>query len=60
MELSHPQSVGLIMKDDRQRLLQENLQDLTRKAKESPAFAELARTLERCAAQMGLHVAKNA
>lgn len=48
------------MKDDRQRLLQENLQDLTRKAKDSPAFAELARTLERCAAQMGLNVAKNA
>lgn len=48
------------MKDDRQRLLQENLQALTRKAKDSPAFAELARTLERCAAQMGINVEKSA
>jgi hypothetical protein len=60
MELFGEQSVGVIMKDDRQRLLQENLQELTRKAKDSPAFAELARTLERCAARMGLNVEKSA
>lgn len=60
MELFREQSVGLIMKDDRQRLLQENLQELTRKAKDSPAFAELARTLERCAERMGLTVEKSA
>ncbi len=60
MELFREQSVGVIMKDDRQRLLQENLQQVMRKAKDSPAFAELARTLERCAAQMGLSVEKGA
>jgi hypothetical protein len=60
MELSSEQSVGVIMKDDRQRMLQENLQQLLRKAEDSPAVAELARTLERCAAQMGLSLEKRA
>lgn len=60
MELSPDESVGVIMKDDRQRVLQENLQELRRKAEDSPVFAELARTLERCAERMGLNVEKRA
>lgn len=48
------------MTEDRKRMLQENLQHLLRKAESSPSVAELARTLERCAAQMGLSVEKRA